>query len=106
MLSDCKSRVHNHSRQWIGEALTANFSTAPSQRLRCLDGSTSSAPVMARPTALTKIGIRLSQNDSDFRLTEAGALNLHVGLLTISSFRPRLAYAQVRIFQFRLKRDN
>ena len=28
----------------------------------------------------SKIGIRLSENGSDPRLTEAGALNLHVGL--------------------------
>jgi len=31
MLSDCKTRVDNHSRQWIGETLTANFSKRPSE---------------------------------------------------------------------------
>ena len=31
MLSDCKTRLDNHSRQWIGVALTANFSKRPSE---------------------------------------------------------------------------
>jgi len=29
MLADCKWRVHNYSRQEIGEALTANFGKRP-----------------------------------------------------------------------------